>query len=123
MLATVRAILILTILIGLNVSVNAETLSDIYKIAVKNDPVILAAKANYNADKETLKQGRAVLLPQLAGSANKLEPQDPTSTNPDKTTYSASLSQSLFNVPAWFQFKSAKNMDQVAEATLSLIHI
>ncbi|MBT4929395.1 MAG: TolC family outer membrane protein [Cellvibrionales bacterium] len=119
MLATVRAILILTILTGLNVSVNAETLSDIYKIAVKNDPVILAAKANYNADKETLKQGRAVLLPQLAGSANKLEPQDPTSTNPDKTTYSASLSQSLFNVPAWFQFKSAKNMDQVAEATFA----
>ena len=119
MLATVRAILILTILTGLNVSVNAETLSDIYEIAVKNDPVILAAKANYNADKETLKQGRAVLLPQLVGSANKLEPTDPTSTNPDKTTYSASLSQSLFNVPAWFQFKSAKNMDQVAEATFA----
>jgi outer membrane protein len=106
-------------LIGLNVSAKAETLSDIYKIAVKNDPVILAAKANYNADKETLKQGRAVLLPQLSGSANKLEPNDPTSTNPDKTTYSASLSQSLFNVPAWFQFKSAKNMDQVAEATFA----
>ena len=119
MLATVRAILILTMLIGLNVSAKAETLSDIYKIAVKNDPVILAAKANYNADKETLKQGRAVLLPQLSGSANKLEPNDPTSTNPDKTTYSASLSQSLFNVPAWFQFKSAKNMDQVAEATFA----
>ena len=119
MLVTVRAILILSIFIGLNVSAKAETLSDIYKIAVKNDPVILAAKANYNADKETLKQGRAVLLPQLAGSANKLEPADPTSTNPDKTTYSASLSQSLFNVPAWFQFKSAKNMDQVAEATFT----
>jgi outer membrane protein len=115
----VRAILILTSILGLNVSVNAESLSDIYKIAVKNDPVILAAKANYNADKETLKQGRAVLLPQLAGSVNKLEPADPTSTNPDKTTYSASLSQSLFNVPAWFQFKSAKNMDQVAEATFA----
>jgi outer membrane protein len=119
MLAIVRAILILTMLIGLNVSAKAETLSDIYKIAVKNDPVILAAKANYNADKETLKQGRAVLLPQLSGSANKLEPNDPTTTNPDKTTYSASLSQSLFNVPAWFQFKSAKNMDQVAEATFA----
>ncbi len=119
MLVNVRAILILTIFIGLNASVKAETLSDIYKIAVKNDPIILAAKANYNADKETLKQGRAVLLPQLTGSANKLEPADPTSTNPDKTTYSASLSQSLFNVPAWFQFKSAKNMDQVAEATFA----
>jgi outer membrane protein len=119
MLVTVRVVLILTIFIGLNVSVKAETLSDIYKIAVKNDPIILAAKANYNADKETLKQGRAVLLPQLTGSVNKLERADPSSTNPDKTTYSASLSQSLFNVPAWFQFKSAKNIDQVTEATFA----
>ncbi|MGB2532288.1 MAG: TolC family outer membrane protein [Porticoccaceae bacterium] len=119
MLATVRITIILSLIAGLNTSAIAETLSDIYSIAVKNDPVFLAAKANYKADKETLKQGRAVLLPQLAGSANKLEPRDPTSTNPDKTTYSASLSQSLFNVPAWFQFKSAKNMDQVAEATFA----
>ena len=119
MLATVRITIILSLIAGLNTSAIAETLSDIYSIAVKNDPVFLAAMANYKADKETLKQGRAVLLPQLAGSANKLEPRDPTSTNPDKTTYSASLSQSLFNVPAWFQFKSAKTMDQVAEATFA----
>ena len=119
MLATVRITIILSLIASLNTSAIAETLSDIYSIAVKNDPVFLAAKANYKADKETLKQGRAVLLPQLAGTANKLEPRDPTSTNPDKTTYSASLSQSLFNVPAWFQFKSAKNMDQVAEATFA----
>jgi outer membrane protein len=119
MLATVRITIILSLIASLNTSAIAETLSDIYSIAVKNDPVFLAAKANYKADKETLKQGRAVLLPQLAGSANKLEPRDSTSTNPDKTTYSASLSQSLFNVPAWFQFKSAKNMDQVAEATFA----
>ena len=119
MLAKVRITIILSLIAGLNTSAIAETLSDIYSIAVKNDPVFLAAKANYKADKETLKQGRAVLLPQLAGSANKLEPRDPTSTNPDKTTYSASLSQSLFNVPAWFHFKSAKNMDQVAEATFA----
>ena len=119
MLAKVRITIILSLIASLNTSAIAETLSDIYSIAVKNDPVFLAAKANYKADKETLKQGRAVLLPQLAGSANKLEPRDPTSTNPDKTTYSASLSQSLFNVPAWFQFKSAKTMDQVAEATFA----
>lgn len=119
MLATVRVILILTILTGLNISVKAETLSDIYKIAVKNDPIILAAKANYHADKETLNQGRAVLLPQFSGTANKNQPEDPAGKNLDTTTYSASLSQSLFNVPAYFQFKSAKNMDQVAEATFA----
>ena len=31
----------------------------------------------------------------------------------------ASLSQSVINVPAWFQFRSAKNMDQAAEAKFS----
>ena len=119
MLAIVRITLTLTFISGLNISAKAETLSDIYRIAVKQDPVILAAKASYNADKETLKQGRAVLLPQLSGAANKIEPTEPTGENPNKSTFSASLSQSLFNVPAWFQFKSAKHMDLAAEATFA----
>lgn len=97
-------------------SVNAETLADIYQSAVKNDPIAGAARATYKANKETLKQGRAVLLPQLTASSIKAEPSSDDSSNPEKTTYMASLSQSLFNVPAWFQFQSAKKMDQVAEA-------
>ena len=97
-------------------SVKAETLADIYQSAVKNDPIAGAARATYKANKETLKQGRAVLLPQLTASSIKAEPSSDDSSNPEKTTYMASLSQSLFNVPAWFQFQSAKKMDQVAEA-------
>jgi outer membrane protein len=97
-------------------SANAETLADIYQLAVKNDPIAGAAKATYKADKETLKQGRAVLLPQLNTSSSKVEPISDENIDPITTTYRASLSQSLFNLPAWFQFRSAKNMDQVAEA-------
>jgi outer membrane protein len=97
-------------------SANAETLADIYQSAIKNDPIAGAARASYKASKETLKQGRAVLLPQLTASSRKVEPSSDDNIEPVKTTYAASLSQSLFNVPAWFQFQSAKNMDQVAEA-------
>jgi outer membrane protein len=97
-------------------SANAETLADIYQSAIKNDPIAGAARASYKASKETLKQGRAVLLPQLTASSLKVEPSSDDNIEPVKTTYAASLSQSLFNVPAWFQFQSAKNMDQVAEA-------
>jgi outer membrane protein len=97
-------------------SVKAETLADIYQSAVKNDPIAGAARATYKANKETLKQGRAVLLPQLMASSIKAESSSDDSSNPEKTTYMASLSQSLFNVPAWFQFQSAKKIDQVAEA-------
>ena len=97
-------------------SAKAETLADIYQSAVENDPIAGAASATYKANKETLKQGRAVLLPQLTASSRKVEPSSDDNIEPIKTTYAASLSQSLFNVPAWFQFQSAKKMDQVAEA-------
>jgi outer membrane protein len=97
-------------------SAKAETLADIYQSAVENDPIAGAASATYKANKETLKQGRAVLLPQLTASSRKVEPSSDDNIEPIKTTYAASLSQSLFNVPAWFQFQNAKKMDQVAEA-------
>jgi outer membrane protein len=99
-------------------SAKAETLADIYQSAVKNDPISGAARATYKANKETLKQGRAVLLPQLVASSTKVKPTSEDG-DPDKTIYTASLSQSLFNVPAWFQFQSAKKMDQVAEANFA----
>jgi outer membrane protein len=102
-----------------NSSTTAETLADIYQLAVKNDPIAAAARASYNADKETLKQSRAALLPQLNASSNKAEPRANENTDPVTTTYRASLSQSLFNVPAWFQFQSAKKMDQVAETNFA----
>ena len=114
---SINKVVSLTALIALlSTTARAETLEDIYQSAVKNDPIAGAAKATYKANKETLKQGRAVLLPQLTASSRKVEPSSDDNIEPVKTTYAASLSQSLFNVPAWFQFQSAKKMDQVAEA-------
>ena len=117
---SINKVVSLTALIALlSTTARAETLEDIYQSAVKNDPIAGAAKATYKANKETLNQGRAVLLPQLTTSASKVEPSSDDNIDPIKTTYRASLSQSLFNVPAWFQFRSAKNMDQVAEANFA----
>ena len=119
MLSINKFLLFIALIVLISTSANAETLADIYQLAVKNDPIAGAAKATYKANKETLKQGKAVLLPQLNASSSKVEPESDENIDPITTTYRASLSQSLINVPAWFQFRSAKNMDQAAEAKFS----
>ncbi|MGB2115257.1 MAG: TolC family outer membrane protein [Porticoccaceae bacterium] len=119
MLSINKLVAIIVLVALASTSAKAETLADIYKSAVKNDPISGAARATYKANKETLKQGRAVLLPQLVASSTKVKPTSNEDGDPDKTIYTASLSQSLFNVPAWFQFQSAKKMDQVAEANFA----
>ena len=119
MLSIKRIFTLITLMALVSTSAKAETLLDIYQSAVKNDPIASAARATYKANKETLKQGRAVLLPQLVASSTRMEPISIGADNSDKTIYTASLSQSLFNVPAWFQFQSAKKMDQVAEANFA----
>ena len=116
MLSNYQFISLIALIVLTSTSAKAETLADIYQSAVENDPISGAARATYQANKETLKQGRAVLLPQLTASSRKVEPLSDDNIEPIKTTYAASLSQSLFNMPAWFQFQSAKKMDQVAEA-------
>ena len=92
----------------------SDSLSEIYRSALNNDPILQAASATYSANRETLQQGRAVLMPQLSASATTNKPSD--STNPDKTTYALNLKQALFNMPAWFQFQSAKQLDKSAQA-------
>ena len=119
MLSINKMFSLITLIALVSTSAKAETLVDIYQSALKNDPIAGAARATYKANKETLKQGRAVLLPQLVASSTRVEPKSIDVDNPDKTIYTASLSQSLFNVPAWFQFQSAKKMDQVAEANFA----
>ena len=119
MLSINRIFTLITLMALVSTPAKTETLLDIYQSAVKNDPIASAARATYKANKEKLKQGRAVLLPQLVASSTRMEPISIGADNSDKTIYTASLSQSLFNVPAWFQFQSAKKMDQVAEANFA----
>ena len=95
----------------------SETLSDIYQSALKNDPVLKSAQATFLANKETLVQGRAALKPQLSASTILKRPSNSSNNvSSDSTIYSVSLRQDLFNMPAWFQFQSAKQLDKRAQA-------
>ena len=44
----------------------SENLSDVYELALKNDPLLRAAEATYRAGKENKSQGIAGLLPTLS---------------------------------------------------------
>jgi outer membrane protein len=124
------------------ISANADTLLDVYELAVKNDPQLKAAEATYRANKETETLSRAALLPQVSGQAYYQEsdisadgftpsnvgtlvnPQyvpEPQRTTSDIETesYSISLSQAIFDLPAWFSFKAGKKVSEQAEAQLA----
>jgi outer membrane protein len=112
----------------------ADTLLDIYDMALNNDPVLKAAEATFRAGQEYEIQGRAGLLPQVGaraaygeqryeqvspgtnflgtptGSDNKVDLQE------DDEDYSLNLSQALFDVPAWFVFQQGKQLSLQAEA-------
>ncbi len=128
---TCGAILALTPL----VTTAADTLSDIYQLALTNDPTLRAANAAFNAGKESIPLGRAGILPKITASAEFTDSDGDRSNfrtlnidgnsfesgaagdNDDETeSYSVSLSQPLFDLPAWFTFKQGYDLDQQAEA-------
>ena len=113
----------------------ADTLSEIYQLALTNDPALRAANAAFNAGKESIPLGRAGILPRISANAeftdgdgdrsnfrtlnfagNSFE-SGATGDNDDESEfYSLSLSQPLFDLPAWFTFKQGYDLDQKAEA-------
>jgi len=48
----------------------ADSLRDIYELALKNDATLRAAAATFRANQETEKQARSRLLPQIASEAS-----------------------------------------------------
>lgn len=123
-------------------SVFADTLLDVYELAVKNDPQLKAAEASYRANIETEKLGLSALLPQVSaqayyqdaeidsqrksvtsssggvlGSSSVIDQQ--SNTNSETESYSISLNQALFDLPAWFTFRAGKKITAQAEAQLA----
>ena len=116
----------------------AESLRDIYELALENDAQLKAEQAQYLARKETENLSRAALLPQVNTSYSYTDsdsdrnaqnrdfttpglPVIDTKSNVDITTdgYSVSLNQALFDLPAWFSFQSGKEISKEAEATFA----
>jgi outer membrane protein len=116
----------------------ADSLREIYELALSNDAQLKQEEAQYLAQRETEELSRSALLPQVATRYERSElDQDvdadsfsveggtgsiiPTSTNTDITDESLqlSLSQALFDLPAWFGFQSGKEVTKQAEATFA----
>ncbi len=118
---------------------SADTLREIYELALDNDAQLKAQEAQYMADMESRNLGRAVLLPQVSANydftrgdidqdsesinfdntGNFVPIETSSSTDTDREGYQVSLNQALFDLPAWFSFQAGKEASQQAEATFA----
>lgn len=118
------------------VSLHADTLADIYELALQNDAELKAAEASFKAGRERKTQGRSALLPQVVASGDYSESDIDASQqqfnqltgdfatfagtrDTDSEGYSIALQQNLFNLPAWFSFKQGKELSKQARAQFS----
>ena len=136
MKSTTVALLALAICIWASTS-NAESLSDIYEMALENDAQLKSEEAQYLANLESENIGRSRLLPQVAANYDYSDTDQDTEseafavddgitsidtfTNTDtaREGYQLSLNQALFDLPAWFTFQSGKEFTLQAEATFA----
>lgn len=109
----------------------AENLADIYKLSLRNDPVIRAAEATYKAGLEVEKINRAGLLPQINASGNlgtnttenkgsfpaggNLFTND-NETDTNSSGWGASLDQQIVDMSTWFSFKQGKELTRQSTA-------
>ena len=101
-------------------NVSSESLLDIYNEALDNDPTFKAAEYSYLADKELKVQGRAALLPSLtlSGSTNWNEYYQNKELQQQYNSFSTSarVSQPLFRLDTWVQYRQSKSLTDAAEA-------
>jgi len=107
---------------------NANSLQEIYELALKNDAQLKADKAGYEADKELGNIARAGLLPQINANYSAYDKTDTDLTeripappitgnrNSKTTGWNVSLSQPLFDLSAWYVYKQGQKLSERAEA-------
>ena len=87
----------------------AENILEIYNEALENDKTYRAAEYSSLADKQIVVQGRAALMPSitLSGSTNWNEyyQNDVLQQEYNSFSKSARVSQPLFRLDTWFNFK------------------
>lgn len=104
----------------------AADLSEVYAIALENDPVLAAARASSESRKEVVVQSRAALLPRVGASAGSSQ----TSLTVDgldqngmpfperdvtRRNWGANLNQTVIDVPRWFNYLGARAIARQAE--------
>ncbi len=92
----------------------ADDLVSILDLAMRNDPTLRQAEAQFKSGETFLDQGRAALLPtvSLRGGTNRQTSNQAGdfSYKPGQNShnYSLNVSQALFNLNAWYTYESAK---------------
>ena len=98
----------------------SENLLDIYNEALDNDPQYKSSEYSLLAGKEFVVQGRAGLLPNvtLSGSTNWNEYYqfDELQSAYNNNSVTARLTQPLFRLDSWFNFKRSKKLTDASEA-------
>lgn len=117
----------------------SESLLDIYEIALDNDAQLRAETAQYRADLELKTLALAPLLPQINTGAsramrdsentrlsivdfnggNVVIADQTTGSRTYTTSYDISLSQTLFDLSAWFDWKAGSERNKQVEATVA----
>ena len=104
----------------------AENLEAIYKLAVKNDPIMRAAEASFRSKQEIKKQAFGEFLPQLAAEAfysdynnefvsGNAVASAASNTTTQTTGWRIALKQKLFDLTSWYAFKSAGKLTESAK--------
>ena len=110
----------LLIFLTMSISASSENILEIYNEALENDPTFKAAEYSYLSDKQIVVQGRAALLPSitLSGSTNWNEyyQNDILQQEYNSFSKSARVSQPLFRLDTWFNFKRSRSLTDAAEA-------
>lgn len=119
-----RKTLLTLALASLAWNATAANLTDLYKLARKNDAQFAAAQAAYKAGLEKLPQGRALLLPSVNLSAGVNHVNSDTSVSDSKSYTSPSatisLTQPLYRKQNLEALEQAKLLVQVTEAQFKL---
>ena len=107
------------------IGASANSLQDIYKLALQNDAQLKADKATYDAGKESDNIALANLLPQINADYNYNDGKSDITNNLTNQLYKntnktkgweASLTQPLFDMSAWYTYKQGQKVSAQAEA-------
>ncbi len=106
-------------------SVSANSLFDVYELALQNDAQLKADKAKYEAGLQNKTIARASLLPQVNAGYQVGKTDSETTNNLSNVTtkddfdtngWDISLNQQLFNMATWYTYKQGVKLSKQAEA-------
>lgn len=121
---TTRSLWFLGLMALVPFTASANSLLDIYELALENDAQLKADEAAYEAGLENRTLGRSGLLPQIDARVYYTDSSQDATDNTENVTreteressgWEISLSQPLFNMAAWYNYQRGGTLSELAE--------